>query len=60
MTPSFFENVPPKIKVTRKENFSADGKTEVNAYLVGLETLDSLLFLLFTEDDEGPAVFVES
>ena len=28
-------------------------------YLVGFETLDSLLLLLLSEDDEGPAVFVE-
>lgn len=29
------------------------------AYLVGFKTLDSLLFLLFSENNEGATVFVE-
>ena len=28
-------------------------------YLVGFETLDALLLLLFAQDDEGSSVFVE-
>jgi hypothetical protein len=56
----FFENVPPAKMTGNRQSPAKVAKSKRCNYLVGFESLDSLLGLLFAEDDEGSTVFVVS